>query len=90
MCIRDSRNALKKLSESESQPVVMDEDACAYLAESAGDVYKRQMHWNMRAIRAAGRMSRPFTRPVSSTMPVRHLQHFSMRKARTALLSRPT
>ena len=29
-------NALKKLSESESQPVVMDEDACAYLAESAG------------------------------------------------------
>ena len=48
------------------------------------------MHWNMRAIRAAGRMSRPFTRPVSSTMPVRHLQHFSMRKARTALLSRPT
>ena len=31
-----SANALKKLSESESQPVVMDEDACAYLAESAG------------------------------------------------------
>ena len=37
-----------------------------------------------------GRMSRPFTRPVSSTTPVRHLQHFSMQKARTALLSRPT
>ena len=33
---RGIRNALKKLSESESQPVVMDEDACAYLAESAG------------------------------------------------------
>ena len=48
------------------------------------------MHWNMRATRAAGRMSRPFTRPVSSTMPVRHLQHFSMQKVRTALLSRPT
>ena len=30
------RNALKKLSESECQPVLMDEDACAYLAESAG------------------------------------------------------
>lgn len=40
------------------------------------------MRWNMRAIRAAGRMSRPFTRPVSSTMPVRHLQHFSMQKVR--------
>ena len=33
---RGIRNALKKLSESESQPVVMDEDACVYLAESAG------------------------------------------------------
>ena len=33
---RGIRNALKKLSESESQPVVMDENACAYLAESAG------------------------------------------------------
>lgn len=29
-------NALKKLSEGESTPVRMDEDACAYLAESAG------------------------------------------------------
>ena len=48
------------------------------------------MHWNMRAIRAAGRMSRPFTRPGSSTMPVRHLQHFSMQKVRITLLSRPT
>ncbi len=33
---RGIRNALKKLSESESQPVVMDEDACVYLAEGAG------------------------------------------------------
>ena len=29
-------NALKKLSEGENTPVRMDEDACAYLAESAG------------------------------------------------------
>ena len=29
-------NALKKLSEGESTKVCMDEDACAYLAESAG------------------------------------------------------
>ena len=33
---RGIRNALKKLSASEPQPVTMDEDACAYLAESAG------------------------------------------------------
>ena len=30
------RNALKKLSESEGTPIRMEDDACAYLAESAG------------------------------------------------------
>ena len=30
------RNALKKLSESEGAPIRMEDDACAYLAESAG------------------------------------------------------
>ena len=30
------RNALKKLSESEDAPIRMEDDACAYLAESAG------------------------------------------------------
>ena len=30
------RNALKKLSESEATPIRMEDDACAYLAESAG------------------------------------------------------
>ena len=30
------RNALKKLSESEGMPIRMEDDACAYLAESAG------------------------------------------------------
>lgn len=33
---RGLRNALKRLSEGETVPVSMDEEACAYLAESAG------------------------------------------------------
>ena len=37
------RNALKKLSESEGTPIRMEDDACAYLAESAGGDLRK--HW---------------------------------------------
>ena len=62
---RGIRNALKKLSESESQPVVMDEDACAYLAESAGGDLRKALGCLDFVVTAA-----PWTKP-ESTSPSR-------------------
>lgn len=62
---RGIRNALKKLSESESQPVVMDEDACAYLAESAGGDLRKALGCLDFVVTAA-----PWTEP-ESTSPSR-------------------
>ena len=39
---RGVRNAVQRLSEGEQVPVCMDEDACAYLAESAGAICARR------------------------------------------------
>ena len=60
---RGVHNALKKLSEGESTKVCMDEDACAYLAESAGGDLRKALGCLDFAVTAAP-MSQPVYHPV--------------------------
>jgi len=47
------QNALKKLSESECTPIRMEDDACAYLAESAGGDLRKALGWTAEQVRGA-------------------------------------
>ena len=58
------RNALKKLSESEGTPIRMEDDACAYLAESAGGDLRKALGCLDFAVTAA---APPAARPCGTT-----------------------
>ena len=55
------RNALKKLSESEGKPIRMEDDACAYLAESAGGDLRKALGCLDFAVTAAAPEPEPVT-----------------------------